>query len=179
MRLYYFCPVFRYERPQAGRFREHHQFGIEALGDGDPSVDAEVIEFAWQLIISLGLADVELFLNSVGDPQCRPGYVASLAAYYSGHIAELCPDCRGRLERNPLRLLDCKVLTCRALGDDAPRSADNLCPDCSGHWDRLQEYLGAMGIPYRVDHRWCGVWTITPVLCLKSSLLKAALNRPS
>ena len=153
VRMYYFCPVFRYERPQAGRFREHHQFGIEALGDGDPSVDAEVIELAWQLIITLGLGDVELLLNSVGDPQCRPDYVADLASYYSGHLDELCPDCRDRLDRNPLRLLDCKVVTCRALGDDAPRSADNLCRECSDHWARLQEYLTTMRIPYRVDHR--------------------------
>ena len=153
VRLYYFCPVFRYERPQAGRFREHHQFGIEALGDADPSVDAEVIELAWQLIITLGLGDVELLLNSVGDPQCRPDYVAALASYYSGHLNELCPDCRERLKRNPLRLLDCKVLTCRALGDDAPRSADNLCQECSDHWSRLQEHLATMRIPYRVDHR--------------------------
>ena len=153
VRLYYFCPVFRYERPQAGRFREHHQFGIEALGDGDPSVDAEVIELAWQLIISLGLGDVELLLNTVGDPECRPDYVAGLAAYYSAHLEQLCHDCRGRLDRNPLRLLDCKVPTCRALGDEAPRSADNLCPECSDHWARLQEYLGTMRIPYRVDHR--------------------------
>ena len=153
VRLYYFCPVFRYERPQAGRFREHHQFGIEALGDGDPSVDAEVIELAWQLIITLGLGDVELLLNSVGDPQCRPGYVAELASFYSGHIDQLCPDCRTRLERNPLRLLDCKVVTCRPLGDNAPRSADNLCTECSDHWARLQEYLGTMRIPYRLDHR--------------------------
>ena len=153
VRLYYFCPVFRYERPQAGRFREHHQFGIEALGDGDPSVDAEVIELAWQLMITLGLRDVELLVNSIGDPQCRPDYVASLASYYSGHFDELCADCRDRLERNPLRLLDCKVQTCRALGDDAPRSAENLCQECSDHWAKLQEYLDLMHIPYRIEHR--------------------------
>ena len=153
VRLYYFCPVFRYERPQAGRFREHHQFGIEALGDGDPSVDAEVIELGWQLVITLGLGDVELLVNSIGDPQCRPAYVADLASYYSGHHDKLCLDCRGRLERNPLRLLDCKVETCRALGDEAPRSADNLCPECDDHWTQVQEYLSIMGIPYRVDHR--------------------------
>ena len=153
VRLYYFCPVFRYERPQAGRFREHHQFGIEALGDGDPSVDAEVIELAWQLMITLGLRDVELLVNSIGDPQCRPNYVADLASYYSGHFDKLCPDCRDRLDRNPLRLLDCKVQTCRALGDEAPRSAENLCQECSDHWAKLQEYLGMMHIPYRIDHR--------------------------
>ena len=153
VRLYYFCPVFRYERPQAGRFREHHQFGIEALGDGDPSVDAEVIELAWQLILTLGLRDVELLVNSIGDLHCRPNYVADLASYYSGHFDTLCPDCRERLERNPLRLLDCKVQSCRALGDEAPRSAENLCQECSDHWTKLQEYLGTMHIPYRIDHR--------------------------
>jgi histidyl-tRNA synthetase len=153
VRLYYFCPVFRYERPQAGRFRQHHQFGVEVIGDADPSVDAEVIELAWRLMGSLGLRDVNLFLNSIGDAECRPGYVAELKAYYSNHYDELCPDCRNRLARNPLRLLDCKVETCRALGEAAPRSVDYLCLACQEHWDRLQEYLRVMEIPYRVDHR--------------------------
>ena len=153
MRLYYFCPVFRYERPQAGRFREHHQFGIEAVGDADPSVDAEVIDLAWRLVLSLGLRDAELLLNSVGDPQCRPEYVKELAAYYSGHLNVLCSDCRDRLKRNPLRLLDCKVETCRPLGDAAPKSADRLCQECADHWSKLHEYLDAMDIPYRLDHR--------------------------
>jgi len=153
VRLYYFCPVFRYERPQAGRFREHHQFGAEVLGDADPSVDAEVIELAWQLMLSLGLRDISLLVNSIGDSQCRPGYIAELKSYFSGYHDILCADCRVRLVRNPLRLLDCKVETCHALGDDAPRSADHLCSDCQDHWDKLQTYLAAMEIPYRVDHR--------------------------
>jgi histidyl-tRNA synthetase len=153
VRLYYFCPVFRYERPQAGRFRQHHQFGVEAIGDADPSVDAEVIELAWRLMGSLGLTDINLFLNSIGDRECRPGYIAQLKAYYSEHRHELCADCRHRLERNPLRLLDCKVETCRALGEAAPRSVDHLCAACQGHWDKLQAYLRAVGIPYQVDHR--------------------------
>ena len=153
VRMYYFCPVFRYERPQAGRFREHHQFGVEALGDADPSVDAEIIELAWQLMLTLGLQDVELLVNNIGDTQCRPDYVSNLATYYSGHFDKLCADCRDRLDRNPLRLLDCKVQTCRALGDEAPRSAENLCQECGDHWAKLQEYLGMMDIPYRVDHR--------------------------
>jgi histidyl-tRNA synthetase len=152
VRLYYFCPVFRYERPQAGRFRQHHQFGVEVIGDADPSVDAEVIELAWQLMKSLGLRDINLFLNSIGDPECRPRYVAELKAYYSNHYDKLCPDCRTRLARNPLRLLDCKVETCRALGEAAPRSVDHLCPACQEHWDRLQKYLKAVEIPYQVDH---------------------------
>jgi histidyl-tRNA synthetase len=153
VRLYYFCPVFRYERPQAGRFRQHHQFGVEVLGDADPSVDAEVIELAWRLMLSLGLRDISLLLNSIGDPQCRPAYIAALKAYYSGHDQRICPDCRHRLEHNPLRLLDCKVEACRELGEGAPRSVEHLCPACQDHWDKLQRYLEIMNVPYQVDHR--------------------------
>ena len=153
VRLYYFCPVFRYERPQAGRFRQHHQFGVEAIGDADPSVDAEVVELAWQLMKSLGLTDINLLVNSIGDDECRPQYISGLKAYYTNHQNQLCPDCRNRLERNPLRLLDCKVQTCRALGEAAPRSVDHLCADCQRHWDTFRSYLGTMSIPFRVDHR--------------------------
>ena len=153
VRMYYFCPVFRYERPQAGRFRQHHQFGVEVLGDADPSVDAEVIEVAWDLMTSLGLTGINLLVNSVGDPQCRPAYVAKLREYYSGHKDKLCADCKERLDRNPLRLLDCKAETDHALGNDAPRSTDNLCEDCSEHWNKLLKYLDAMQLPYQIDHR--------------------------
>ena len=153
VRMYYFCPVFRYERPQAGRFREHHQFGLEVLGDPDPSVDAEVIEFASRFMGALGLSDINILVNSIGDPECRPAYIERLRDYYSGLKGQLCTDCLTRLERNPLRLLDCKVATCHALGDEAPRSADHLCQPCQDHWDRLEEYLAAMEITYQVDHR--------------------------
>jgi histidyl-tRNA synthetase len=153
VRMYYFCPVFRYERPQAGRFRQHHQFGVEVLGDADPSVDAEVIELAWELMGSLGLRDVNLLVNSIGDEECRPAYVNRLLGYYQGHADKLCPDCQGRLERNPLRLLDCKVETCHTLGDEAPQSVDHLCEACQAHWSKLQGYLDIMNLPYRVDHR--------------------------
>ena len=153
VRMYYFCPVFRYERPQAGRFRQHHQFGIEALGDADPSVDAEVIEVAWELMGSLGLRDITLLVNSIGDGECRPAYVRRLRDYYAGHQGRLCADCRERLERNPLRLLDCKVATCHALGDEAPRSTDYLCDGCREHWDKLARYLNIMNLPHTIDHR--------------------------
>ena len=153
VRMYYFCPVFRYERPQAGRFRQHHQFGVEALGDADPSVDAEVIEVAWELMGSLGLRDITLLVNSIGDGECRPAYIERLRAYYTGHHDRLCGDCRERLGRNPLRLLDCKVETCHDLGDEAPRSTDYLCKDCREHWDKLSAYLDAMNLPHTVDHR--------------------------
>ena len=153
VRMYYFCPVFRYERPQAGRFRQHHQFGVEALGDADPSVDAEVIEVAWELMGRLGLLDIQLLVNSIGDNECRPAYIERLRDYYTGHYDRLCNDCKERLERNPLRLLDCKVETCHALGDEAPRSTDYLCDGCRDHWNRLSVFLDAMNLPYVVDHR--------------------------
>ena len=153
VRMYYFCPVFRYERPQAGRFRQHHQFGVEALGDADPAVDAEIIEVAWELMGSLGLRDVQLIVNSIGDGACRPAYIGRLRDYYAGHHDRLCNDCRDRMERNPLRLLDCKVETCHALGDEAPHSTDYLCDDCQEHWNKLSAYLEAMNLPYTVDHR--------------------------
>jgi len=153
VRMYYFCPVFRYERPQAGRFRQHHQFGVEVLGDADPSVDAEVIEVAWDLMTSLGLKDINLLINSIGDAECRPAYVSKLRDYYSGLSANLCTDCKSRLDRNPLRLLDCKVETCHALGNDAPQSSENLCEACLEHWTKLLSYLDKMQLPYRVDHR--------------------------
>ncbi|MEE3250082.1 MAG: histidine--tRNA ligase [Chloroflexota bacterium] len=153
VRMYYFCPVFRYERPQAGRFRQHHQFGVEVLGDADPSVDVEVIEVAWELMIGLGLNEINLLINNVGDAQCRPAYVAKLKEYYSRHQASLCLDCKARLERNPLRLLDCKVETCHTIGNDAPRSAENLCEECSDHWTKLLSYLDIMQLPYQIDHR--------------------------
>lgn len=153
VRMYYFCPVFRYERPQAGRFRQHHQFGLEVLGDSDASVDAEVIEIAWRLMKSLGLIDINLMINSVGDKECRPKYVESLKSYYLGYKDTLCPDCTNRIDRNPLRLLDCKVRTCRDLGESAPRSSDNLCEDCQTHWDKLIAFLKINEIPFNIDHR--------------------------
>ncbi len=153
VRMYYFCPVFRYERPQAGRFRQHHQFGVEVLGDPNPAVDAEVIELAWRLMHSLGLTDIRLFINSIGDGESRPAYVQELKSYYSQRYESLCGDCRNRLDRNPLRLLDCKVETCRSIGEDAPRSVDHLNADSLDHWEKLKSYLTAMDIPYQIDHR--------------------------
>ena len=153
VRLYYFCPVFRYDRPQAGRYRQHHQFGVEVVGDGNPLVDAEVVQVGWNLMADLGLKDLSLVINSIGDSRCRPTYVKSLRAYYSSHRHRLCLDCRNRLEHNPLRLLDCKKESCRPLQEEAPASADHLCNECQEHWDSLRRYLKVMDIPYRVDHR--------------------------
>lgn len=153
VRLYYFCPIFRYERPQAGRYRQHHQFGIETIGDGDPILDVEVIQVGWALLQSLGLKSLSLVINSIGDPECRAGYYQSLREYYHGHYDHLCEDCQRRFDRNPLRLLDCKKESCQPYIDRAPRSIDYLCTLCKGHWDTVRGYLDNLKIPYRVDHR--------------------------
>ena len=153
VRLYYFCPVFRYDRPQAGRYRQHHQFGIEALGDGDPSVDAEVIEMAWQLMKDLGLKDLTLLINSIGDPECRPAYMAHLKDYYASRTEHLCQDCKERLERSPLRLLDCKQPTCVVMAQEAPRAVDHLCSECRDHWEKLLSYLQRLEVPFTVEPR--------------------------
>ncbi len=152
VKLYYITPVFRYDRPQAGRYRQHYQFGIEAIGDASPALDAEVIDFAWRLMHSLGLNQVKLLINSIGDPHCRPAYLELLKAHYGGHSGDLCQDCRRRLERNPLRLLDCKQPGCQEIGEDAPKSAGHLCPECAEHFAALQANLTALAIPFEVDH---------------------------
>ena len=151
VRMYYFCPVFRYDRPQAGRFRQHHQFGVEALGDGDPSVDAEVIEMAWQLMKGLGLRDLTLLVNSIGDPQCRPAYLERLKAHYASRLERLCRDCAERLERNPLRLLDCKQPACTDMAREAPQTVESLCQECRDHWEKLLSYLQKLEIPFTVE----------------------------
>lgn len=152
VRMFYLCPVFRYERPQTGRFRQHHQFGIEVFGSEDASTDAEVIEVAWRFLQSVGLDQLSLSINSIGDRQCRPAYVNSLKAYYRPQVDEICDDCKRRLETNPLRLLDCKVESCQPIIANAPRSADNLCDECGDHWASLKSFLEAVGLPYEVDH---------------------------
>ncbi len=153
VRLYYMAAIFRYERPQAGRYRQHHQFGIEALGDSDPALDAEVIDIAWQFYVNLGLRRLSLYLNSIGCDTCRPAYLDSLRAYYSQHGKSLCPDCRRRLLRNPLRLLDCQKSSCIPLTEQAPRSIDYLCDECAQHFDQLRRYLNLLNLPFVINHR--------------------------
>jgi histidyl-tRNA synthetase len=153
VRLYYVAPIFRYERPQAGRFRQHHQFGAEAIGNSDPAVDAEVIDMAWQFYSKLGLKRLALHLNSIGCGVCRPNYLESLQAYYGGHTAALCSDCRRRLAKNPLRLLDCKNDRCQLVAEAAPRSAEYLCHDCAAHFDQLRAHLTVLRLPMSLNHR--------------------------
>lgn len=117
VKLYYLASIFRYERPQAGRYRQHYQFGCEAIGDDDPCLDAEVIDMAWQFFKSLKLSHLSLQINSIGGKECRPSYLNALKEHYASHKEELCADCKVRLRRNPLRLLDCKKPTCRRISE--------------------------------------------------------------
>jgi histidyl-tRNA synthetase len=151
VKLYYQAPIFRYERPQAGRYRQHHQFGFEAIGDGDASLDAEMIDMAWRFFQTLGLQNLTLQINSIGCPNCRPAYLAKLKEYYAGHKEELCGDCKVRLDKNTLRLLDCKKPTCQPFGADAPRSIDNLCPECAAHFEQLKRNLTTLKLPFEIN----------------------------
>ena len=153
IRMYYICPVFRYERPQSGRYRQHTQFGIEVIGEADASVDAEVIEVGWRFLESVGLSELSLSINSIGDKTCRPLYLEELRSYYGGRRDQVCQDCLRRLERNPLRLLDCKNDQCQPLIEDAPVSSDHLCSECEDHWDNLRAYLTEIGLDYQVERR--------------------------
>ena len=153
VKLYYMGPMFRYEKPQAGRFRQFHQFGLECLGSAAPAADAEIIAFAWEFYNRLGIRNLELKLNSVGCPNCRPGYKKALQDYFRPHFAELCPSCQDRFERNPLRILDCKSEICQRIGADAPLIGEHLCPECSGHFAQVQQLLQAAGIPFTLEPR--------------------------
>lgn len=153
VKLYYISPIFRYDRPQAGRYRQHYQFGFEAIGEDDPAIDAEVIDMAWRFYKSLGLVKISLQLNSIGCKVCRPPYLDALKDYYQQHDVKLCADCKTRLDKNPLRLLDCKQASCQGIAQNAPRSIDELCPECAAHFTQLQKYLGRLGIPFLINHR--------------------------
>ncbi len=153
VKLWYYCPMFRYERPQAGRYREHYQLGAEAIGSAEPMVDAEVILLLAQLFAELGVGGLRLAVNSMGDPACRPAYVARLREHLRGREEELCGDCRERLELNPLRTFDCKVESCRAVLDDAPHLVDHLCGDCREHFERVLALLRRAGLEPELDPR--------------------------
>lgn len=151
-KMYYLnCPVFRYEKPQAGRLREHHQFGVEVFGSASPYTDAEVISLALALFQTLGLEGLIVHINSIGCPSCRPEYQKKLKEYFAPYIKEMCKDCQDRYERNPLRLLDCKEEKCSAIAQGAPRMIDCLCEECQTHFDQLQGALKALHIPYEID----------------------------
>ncbi len=154
VRLYYIESMFRYDRPQKGRYREHHQLGLEYFGDADPAADAMVILAYWRVLQELGLTEnISFTINSIGDDLCRPKYRKKLKSYFDGYKSELCADCQRRLATNPLRILDCKNPTCQAIAAGAPIILDELCAACKAHLELLLEYLDELGIPYMINPR--------------------------
>ncbi len=151
VKLFSIGPIFRYERPQAGRFRQHTQFNIEALGETDPAIDVEVMSIAWQLYAELGFKGLAFQLNSTGCPKCRPNYVQKLKEYYQGRVNEICDDCKRRLDRNPLRLLDCKIDT--EVVASAPVISDFLCEECRTHFEKVKSYLDLLKRQYTINHK--------------------------
>ncbi|MBQ9496596.1 MAG: histidine--tRNA ligase [Selenomonadaceae bacterium] len=153
VKLFYIGSMFRYDRPQAGRLREFHQFGVEALGEKNPAVDAEIILLAWEFLRGLGLTDLKLKINTVGCPACRPIYRQKLTEYFTENADELCGDCRRRLEKNPMRILDCKVDALKDFMDDAPKIETCLCDECREHFNALKKFLTAAGVEYEINPR--------------------------
>ena len=153
LRLFTIGPAFRYERPQAGRYRQFYQIDVEVLGSQDPAIDLEVMQVAWQIYEEIGIRDQSFQINSTGCPDCRPGYLATLKAWYEGYQGDICSDCQRRYEHNLLRLLDCKNEHCRTISERAPRIVECLCSDCSDHFEQLRSYLDVLGRPYDVNHR--------------------------
>jgi histidyl-tRNA synthetase len=152
-KLYYFGPMFRRERPQKGRFRQFHQFGVEAIGEASPTLDVEVITLLMRLLEAVGVTDVALQLNSVGCPDCRPGYREVLVAALQQRADRLCGDCQRRIATNPLRVLDCKVPTCGEATADVPLLLDHLCPGCKAHLGRVEAGLAVLAIAYEINPR--------------------------
>jgi len=152
-KAWYAAPNFRYERAQAGRYRQHHQVGVEVLGPTDADLDVEVVNLAVSVVAGLGLTRVELLLNSLGDSVCRPAYTATLASYLADRLDQLCDEHRGRALDNPLRVLDCKRPPCVAATADAPRSIDHLCDPCRDHLGRVRDGLDTLGVAYTIETR--------------------------
>ncbi|MBO2519584.1 MULTISPECIES: histidine--tRNA ligase [Limnochorda] len=153
VKVYYLGPMFRYERPQAGRYRQFHQLGAEVLGTQDPAADAETILIPYDLYQSLGLQGLDLRLNSIGCPNCRPRYREALLDYLRPRVERLCPSHQRNWEANPLRVLDCKSEACRAATAEAPETTAFLCEVCADHFAAVRRYLERLQVPYRVDSR--------------------------
>ncbi len=151
VKLYYYGSFFRHDNPQRGRYREFKQFGIEMLGAQKSIADAMVIYLTMMILNEVGLTDLTVDVNSIGDKECRPTYVKELTAYYRKHINHLCVDCRQRIKTNPMRLLDCKKPECQPFKEKAPQSVAYLCPACKAHFKEVLEYLDALGITYRIN----------------------------
>jgi histidyl-tRNA synthetase len=152
-KLYYIAPCFRYEKMQKGRFRQHHQFGVEVFGSKEASIDAEVISLLMRVYKELGIQGVKLKINSMGCPSCRKKYNEALKEFLGNQFEKLCETCKGRFEKNPLRILDCKVNSCKEIVKNAPIISDYICDDCSTHFESLKKYLEVMSIDFEVDSR--------------------------
>ena len=151
VKVCYLTSCYRYEKPQAGRLREFHQFGIECFGAAQPQADAEVISVAHHLLDTLGVTGVKLHINSIGCPTCRAKYHEALKAYFEANIDTLCGTCRDRLDRNPMRILDCKSPVCHELAAKAPVMLDYLCDDCADHFEKVKACLTAANMPFEID----------------------------
>lgn len=153
-KYYYLGNMFRRERPQKGRFRQFSQIGVEVLESDAPLLDAEIINLLYSTALELGLSDyVNMEINSIGCPECRPKYKEDLVKYFSGHKEDLCDDCKRRLETNPLRILDCKVEKCKSIAKDAPIILSYLCDDCNTHFESVKEYLTMMDVPFSINSK--------------------------
>ena len=150
-KLFYVTPAFRYEKPQSGRLRQHHQFGVEILGSKSPMVEVELITLISQLIKEFGLKDAKLHINSIGCANCRKNYNEALLTYLKAHEGELCETCRDRMNKNPLRVIDCKVESCKKIVAGAPRTIEYLDDECKEHFEELQAILTQLEIPFEVD----------------------------
>ena len=150
-KVYYIIPAYRHEKPQAGRLREFHQFGVEMFGTSSPYADAEIILLAASILDGCGLDNVELHLNSIGCPECRAKYREALKSFFAPRIDEMCDTCRERLDKNPMRLLDCKSPICKEIASGAPIITDYLCDDCRAHFESLKKILTDYGVKFEVD----------------------------
>ncbi|MBO4695188.1 MAG: histidine--tRNA ligase [Clostridia bacterium] len=151
MKAYYISPIFRYERPQNGRLREHHQFGVEMFGAEGPEADGEIISLANTLLKKVGLTAIRLYINSIGCPECRKNYNKALMEYIGSNLDKMCNQCKERFNKNPLRILDCKEEGCKAITANAPKVTDYLCEDCKAHFEGVKANLDARGIEYEVN----------------------------
>lgn len=151
VKLWYVGPFFRYERPQAGRYRQFHQFGFEALGDKNPSIDSQIIQMSYDVLKELGFKNITIELNSIGDSECRPYFKKILTSYLKSKKSSLCADCQRRLKENPLRILDCKEEKCQRVKAGAPQIIDHLCENCHAHFKQVLEFLDELELPYTLN----------------------------
>ncbi len=151
VKLWYDGPFFRYERPQAGRFRQFHQFGFEVIGENNPSIDSQIIQMSYDVLKELGFKNLTIEVNSIGDSECRPYFKKILASYFKSRRSSLCPDCQRRLKENPLRILDCKEEKCQRVKASAPQTIDHLCEKCHAHFKDVLEFLDELELPYTLN----------------------------